>query len=58
MLLHRKYRFKPLDRLMNMTVKITGIIIMIFACVGSVPGVIGVIFCEINAVIPIMIGST
>ena len=35
-----------------------GINIIILDVVGSAPGVVGVIFCEINMVTPITMGST
>ena len=38
--------------------KMTGMMFIILDCIGSAPGAIGVIFCEMKAVIPMTIGRT
>src|SRR3954466_3555545 len=51
-----QYKTRPAGKFMNRNVIPIGRINMIFACVGSI--VLGVIFCWINIVAPMMIGNT
>ena len=52
-----QYNVKPAGNVQNINVKITGITVNIFFCIGSVTGV-GDIFWIINIVTPIKIGKT